>query len=85
MDAPKAPTLPASPTTKPVVKSSIVAQEPVKVVPVLVAKPAAASTSTTAAPVKLVPRRSERMDLFGGKRVERRERSFGDDAEDCPY
>lgn len=84
-DAPKAPTPPVTPAAKSVVESTVVAQEPAKVASEPIAKPAAASTVTTAIPVKLVPRRWEQLDLFGQKHVETRAQSFGDDAEDCPY
>jgi len=72
-----------TPAVKPVVESLVIAEEPAKATPAP-AKPAAGSTSTTAIPIKLVPRRWEQLDLFGGTRQETR--AFGsDDLDDCPY
>ena len=80
-DAPKAPTPPVAPAATPIVEAPVVAQEPAKAMPAPMAKPA---TASTAAPLKLAPRRWEQLDLFGGNRAETRARSF-DDSEDCPY
>lgn len=83
-DAPKAPTPPVTPASKPIVEAAVIAQEPAKVTPASVAKPATASMATPAIPVKLVPRRWEQLEMFAPK-TETRARSFGDDSEDCPY
>jgi IS1 family transposase len=82
-DAPKASTPPVAPAAKLVVEEPVVAQESTKATSAPVAKPATASTTTIPA-VKLVPRRWEQLDLFGGK-VETRARLSWDDDEDCPY
>lgn len=84
-EAPKAPTSPVAPAAKPVVESPAVVQESATVTPAPGAKSATASTATTASPVKLVPKRWEQLDLFGGNRVETLAQSLGDDSEDCPY
>jgi hypothetical protein len=82
-DAPNEAMPPVAPAAKPVVES-LVMQESVRVTPASIAKPATAPTTTTAIPVKLVARRWEQLDLFGGNRTETRA-SYGDDSEDCPY
>lgn len=83
-ETPKAPTPSVTPAAKPVVEAPVV-QEPARVTSMPVAKSVAASTVTTAIPVKLVPRRWEQMDLFGGKVEPQARASWGDDGEDCPY
>ena len=82
--APKTPTPPVTPAAKPVVETPVV-EEPARTTPAPLAKPATASTSTTAIPVKLVPTRWEQLDIFAPKSVETRARSFNEDPDDCPY
>jgi hypothetical protein len=82
-DTPKTPATPVTPAAKPVVETPIVEKEPAKVTSAPVAKPVTASTVTTAIPVKLVPKRWEQLDLFGGNRTELR--AVAGDDEDCPY
>jgi IS1 family transposase len=75
-EAPKKPTPPA----KPVVESPVVAQEPAKTLPPAT-KPTTATNAVITIPVKLVPKRWEQMDLFGGKQCEKRMNWRGDEPE----